>query len=114
MVPSTAPEDIASYANRVANAWKIGRRDVGDGVCCWFVAKNDRRLRIEVAKTLEGAIPDLAAKRIIDGRSRRPCARATSRPASGRRDRIAGLIRGEALPPAAVQPGRAAAGTRSP
>lgn len=66
MVPSTAPEDIASYANRVANEWKIGRREVGDGVLL-IVAKDDRKLRIEVAKTLEGAIPDLAAKRIIDG-----------------------------------------------
>ena len=65
VVPSTAPEDIASYANRVANTWKIGRREVGDGVLL-IVAKNDRSLRIEVAKTLEGAIPDLAAKRIID------------------------------------------------
>jgi uncharacterized protein len=65
LVPTTAPEDIASYANRVANAWKIGRRDIGDGVLL-LVAKDDRKLRIEVAKTLEGAIPDLAAKRIID------------------------------------------------
>lgn len=65
LVATTAPEDIASYANRVANAWKIGRRDIGDGVLL-LVAKNDRRLRIEVAKTLEGAIPDLAAKQIID------------------------------------------------
>ncbi len=65
LVPTTQPEDIASYANRVANTWKIGRRDVGDGVLV-IVSKNDRRLRIEVAKTLEGAIPDLAAKRIID------------------------------------------------
>lgn len=65
MVPSTAPEDIASYANRVANTWKIGRKAVGDGVLL-IVAVNDRQVRIEVAKTLEGAIPDLAAKRIID------------------------------------------------
>jgi len=65
MVPTTQPEDIASYANRVANAWKIGRRDVGDGVLI-VVAKGDRKVRIEVAKSLEGAIPDLAAKRIID------------------------------------------------
>ena len=65
LVPTTLPEDIASYANRVANTWKIGRRDVGDGVLL-IVAKNDRALRIEVAKTLEGALPDLAAKRIID------------------------------------------------
>lgn len=65
MVPGTAPEEIAAYANRVANSWKIGRRDVGDGVLV-IVAKDERRMRIEVAKTLEGAIPDLAAARIID------------------------------------------------
>ena len=65
MVASTAPEDIASFANRVGNTWKIGRREVGDGVLI-VVAKNDRKMRIEVAKTLEGAIPDLAAAHIID------------------------------------------------
>lgn len=98
MVPTTAPEDIASYANRVGNAWKIGRRDVGDGVLL-IVAKNDRTLRIEVAKTLEGAIPDLAAKRIIDG---------TITPGFRQGDfaggllagvdQIAALVSGEALP----------------
>ncbi len=65
LVPSTQPEDIASYANRVANTWKIGRKEIGDGLLL-IVAVQDRKLRIEVAKTLEGAIPDLAAKRIID------------------------------------------------
>ncbi len=65
LVPTTQPEDIASYASRVSNSWKIGRRDIGDGLLL-LVAKNDRKVRIEVAKTLEGAIPDLAAKRIID------------------------------------------------
>ncbi len=66
MLPSTAPEDIFSYANRVANVWKIGRKDVGDGLLI-VVAVQDRRMRIEVAKSLEGAIPDLAAKQIIEG-----------------------------------------------
>jgi uncharacterized protein len=65
LVPSTQPEDITSYANRVGNTWKIGRKEVGDGVLL-VVALNEHRVRIEVAKTLEGAIPDLAAKRIID------------------------------------------------
>lgn len=65
MVATTQPEDIESFANRVGNAWKIGRKDVGDGVLV-LVAKNDRRMRIEVAKTLEGAVPDLAAARIVD------------------------------------------------
>lgn len=65
MVATTAPEDIAAYAWRVASDWKIGRRDVGDGLLM-VIAKNDRRMRMEVARALEGAIPDLAAARIID------------------------------------------------
>jgi uncharacterized protein len=65
LVPRTAPEDIAAYAQRVADTWKIGRRDVGDGLLL-VVALEERRVRIEVAKTLEGTIPDLAARRIID------------------------------------------------
>ena len=65
LVPTTQPEDITSYSNRVANDWKIGRKGVGDGVLL-VVAKDDRKVRIEVAKTLEGAVPDLAARQIID------------------------------------------------
>lgn len=64
LVPTTQPEDIVAYAQRIADAWKIGRRDVGDGVLV-VVAKNDRRIRIEIAKALEGAVPDLAARQII-------------------------------------------------
>ncbi len=64
IVASTQPEDIAAYAQRVADSWKIGRREIGDGILI-VVAKDDRKVRIEVAKTLEGAIPDLAASRII-------------------------------------------------
>ncbi len=66
MLPSTAPEDIFSYTNRVANVWKIGRKEVGDGLLI-VIAVEDRHMRIEVAKSLEGAIPDLAAKQIIEG-----------------------------------------------
>lgn len=65
LVPTTQPEDIADYTQRLGDAWKIGRREVGDGVL-FVVAKNDRRVRIAPAKTLEGAIPDLTARRIID------------------------------------------------
>lgn len=64
MVNTTAPEDIAAFANRVGNTWKIGRREVGDGLIV-LVAKEDRKIRIEVAKTLEGAVPDLMASRVI-------------------------------------------------
>ena len=65
IVPTSLPEDITSYANRVANEWKIGRKAIGDGVLL-VVAKDDRKVRIEVAKTLEGAVPDLAARQIIE------------------------------------------------
>jgi uncharacterized protein len=64
MIASTAPEDIAAYAQRVGDGWRIGRREVGDGLLI-LVAKNDRKIRIEVAKALEGAVPDLAARQII-------------------------------------------------
>jgi uncharacterized protein len=104
LVPSTQPEDIASYANRVANTWKIGRREVGDGLLL-IVALNDRQLRVEVAKSLEGAVPDLAARRIID---------AVITPAFKQSDYLGGLnagldqlmarVTGEQLPiPASTQ-----------
>lgn len=65
MVSTTAPEDIADFTQRLGDTWKIGRKDVGDGVL-FVIAKDDHRVRIAPAKTLEGAIPDLMAKRIID------------------------------------------------
>ena len=65
VLPSTAPEDIVDFTHRLGDAWKIGRRKVGDGLLL-VVALNDRRLRIAPAKSLEGAVPDLAAQRIID------------------------------------------------
>src|SRR5262245_14128141 len=64
MVGSTQPEPISDYANRVGDAWKIGRAGVGDGLLI-VVAKDDRKVWIAVARALEGAIPDLAAKRVI-------------------------------------------------
>jgi len=64
IVPTTAPEDIAQYSIRVFDAWKLGRKGIDDGALL-IVAKNDHRVRIEVARGLEGAIPDAAAARII-------------------------------------------------
>ena len=64
MVPTTAPEAIEQYALRVAERWKIGRKNVDDGALL-VVAKNDRALRIEVGYGLEGALNDATASRII-------------------------------------------------
>lgn len=64
IVPTTQPEDIAQYAIRVYDTWKLGRKGIDDGAVL-LVAKNDRSMRIEVARGLEGAIPDAAAARIL-------------------------------------------------
>ena len=65
LVPTTQPEDIAAYAQRIGNSWKIGRKNIGDGLLV-VVAKNDRAVWIETTKALEGAIPDLAARQIVE------------------------------------------------
>jgi len=62
---TTFPEPIESYSIRVAEAWKIGRKGVNDGILV-IVAKSDRVMRLEVGYGLEGAIPDAVAKRLVD------------------------------------------------
>jgi len=64
VVPTTQPEDIAQYAVRVFDQWRLGREKVDDGVLL-VVAKDDRRVRIEVGYGLEGAIPDATSMRVI-------------------------------------------------
>jgi uncharacterized protein len=65
IVPTTTPESIEQFSIRVAEAWKIGRKKVDDGAIL-LVAKNDRKLRIEVGYGLEGALTDVVARRITD------------------------------------------------
>ena len=83
---------------------------MGDGLLL-VVAKNDRKLRIEVAKALEGAVPDLAARQIID-RQIGPAFRNNDY-AGGLNagvDALMARIQGEGLPaPAARQRQRAKA-----
>ncbi len=67
ILPTTRPEEIEQYSMRVAEAWKIGRKGIDDGLLL-TVAKDDRRLRIEVGYGLEGVIPDSAASRVIEER----------------------------------------------
>jgi uncharacterized protein len=64
LVPSTQPEDIAVYAQRVFDTWALGRAGIDDGLLI-VVAKNDRRVRIHTGIGLEGRIPDATAQRLI-------------------------------------------------
>ncbi|HEX7564644.1 MAG TPA: YgcG family protein, partial [Bradyrhizobium sp.] len=98
IVPTTSPETIEQFSIRVAEAWKVGRKKIDDGALL-VVAKNDRKLRIEVGYGLEGALNDVTAKRIVDEV-------ITPRFRSGDFaggisagvDRIIGVIDGEKLP----------------
>jgi uncharacterized protein len=63
MIGSTGRQDIESYSLAVAEANKVGRKGVDDGLLL-LIAKDDRRVRIEVGYGLEGAIPDAATARI--------------------------------------------------
>lgn len=65
IVPTTQPEAIEQYAIRVVDQWQLGRKDVDDGVLM-LLASNDRKVRIEVGYGLEGVLPDVIAKRIIE------------------------------------------------
>jgi len=99
VVGTTAGQDIESYSLSVAEANKIGRKGTDDGVLL-LIAKDDRRVRIEVGYGLEGAIPDAATARIT---------REYIAPKFRNNDYFGGisdavgaltqLINGEALPP---------------
>ncbi len=65
VVPTARPEEIEQFAIRVADDWKLGRKGVDDGALL-LVARDDRKVRIEVGYGLEGVLPDATANRIID------------------------------------------------
>lgn len=105
-VPSTQPEPIEDFANRVGAAWKVGRRGVGDGVLV-IAAIDDRRARIEVARALEGAIPDATARRIIrEAMAPRFAQQDYAGGLAAAVERLARQIEGEGLPTPAGLPQR--------
>lgn len=65
MVAATAPESIEAYAQRVFEQWRPGRAGIDDGVLI-VVAKDERRMRIQVGYGLEQTLSDEVAARVID------------------------------------------------
>ena len=111
IVPTTEPEDIDAFGIRLADAWKLGRKGIDDGAIL-IVALNDHRMRFEIGQGLEGAVPDLAASRIID-EYLRPQFRAGDfyGGINAAVDRLIRLVDGEPLPaPQARQWQRSAGG----
>lgn len=65
IVPTTNGEDIFDYSMKIADRWKLGKKDTDQGLLM-VVAVNDRKMYILTGYGLEGTIPDAVAKRIIN------------------------------------------------
>jgi uncharacterized protein len=63
-IPSLEGDSLEDFSIRVADSWKIGKKGFDNGAIL-LVARDDRRLRIEVGYGLEGVLPDAIASRII-------------------------------------------------
>ncbi len=64
LVRSLEGEAIESFSMRVAERWQIGSRGRDNGVLV-VVARDDRRMRIEVGGGIEGGLTDVQSGRII-------------------------------------------------
>ena len=64
-LPSLQGEPLEDYSIRVAEAWQLGRKGIDDGLLL-LVARDERKIRIEVGYGLEGILTDLDSRRIID------------------------------------------------
>ncbi len=65
IVGTTSPETIEAYSLRVAEKWKVGKKGEDSGLLL-TIARSDRKFRLEVGYGLEGKLPDLLAKSILD------------------------------------------------
>ncbi|MBT0664570.1 TPM domain-containing protein [Geobacter pelophilus] len=63
-VPTLEGEPVESFGIKVAEAWKIGQKRLDNGAIL-LIAKQERKIRIEVGRGLEGKLTDLLAGRII-------------------------------------------------
>lgn len=64
-IPSLEGEVLEYYSLRVAETWALGRGEFDDGALL-LIARDDRKMRLEVGYGLEPTITDLASRRILD------------------------------------------------
>jgi uncharacterized protein len=68
LLSKTEPEGIEDYAVRVADAWKLGRKGIDDGVIL-LVAKDNpkalRRMMILTGRGVQGTLTDAQSKRVL-------------------------------------------------
>lgn len=97
-VPAISPETPFDYATRVMDSWKPGRKGIDDGVLLLLV-RDEHKTFLAPGRGLEGAIPDVYAKRILDD-VLRPQLRADNADGGVREavNQLEKLINGEKLP----------------
>ncbi|PIT61790.1 hypothetical protein BHC47_06460 [Snodgrassella alvi] len=97
-VPAIAPETPFDYATRVMDSWKPGRKGIDDGVLLLLV-RDEHKTFLAPGRGLEGAIPDVYAKRILDD-VLRPQLQANNADGGVREavNQLEKLINGEKLP----------------
>lgn len=97
-VPAISPETPFDYATRVMDSWKPGRKGIDDGVLLLLV-RDEHKTFLAPGRGLEGAIPDVYAKRILDD-VLRPQLRANNADGGVREavNQLEKLINGEKLP----------------
>jgi uncharacterized protein len=107
VVPNLGGEPLAAYSIKVAQTWKLGQKGKDNGVLL-LIARDDRKLRLEVGYGLEPTLTDLQSREILDDLIR-PRFREGDFDGGVERgvDAIVKVLHGEALPP----PRAAAAGT---
>ena len=65
IVDTVVPEEIAQFSLRVAETWKVGKKGVDNGVLI-VIARSDHKFRMDVGYGLEGRLPDLKVKHLLD------------------------------------------------
>jgi uncharacterized protein len=65
IIPTTGDYDISDYALTLGRKWGVGNKEFSNGIV-FLVAKNDRKVFIAPGYGLEGAVPDITAKQIIE------------------------------------------------
>jgi len=99
IVPTTKPETIEEYSQRVTDQWKIGRKGVDDGILL-VIAKDDKKLRLQVGKGFEGSLTDVTSKRIIEEVIVPPFRKGQfAEGINAGVDKVMAVVAGEALPP---------------
>ncbi|HMG67217.1 MAG TPA: TPM domain-containing protein [Chitinophagaceae bacterium] len=65
IIPTTGDYPLEEVSLKIIRDWGVGGKEHSNGIVL-LVAKNDRKVRIEVGNGLEGAITDVTSKSIID------------------------------------------------